>query len=108
MAQLMPLPLIVSCFSKLQIGFTVLVLAHPGSRGQSVVKRACVCVNRTATTNLLCDFLHRLNAGAVEIVAVLAGLDEHVVLDVVFHLVTSDEVIVTSANLVLTWRTRRV
>jgi len=30
MAQLMPLPLNVSCFSKIQIGFTSLVPAHPG------------------------------------------------------------------------------
>ena len=29
MAQLMPLPLNVSCFSKIQTGFTFLVLAHP-------------------------------------------------------------------------------
>ena len=28
-AQLTPLPLTVSCFSKIQIGFTFLVLAHP-------------------------------------------------------------------------------
>ena len=41
MAQLMPLPLIVSCFSKIQIGFTFLVLAHPGSPGQRAVKRVC-------------------------------------------------------------------
>ena len=33
-AQLMPLPLTVSCFSKIQIGFTFLVPAHPGSPGQ--------------------------------------------------------------------------
>ena len=44
MAQLMPLPLNVSCFSKIQIGFTFLVLAHPGSPGQRAVKRVCVCV----------------------------------------------------------------
>ena len=44
MAQLMPLPLTVSCFSKVQIGFTFLVLAHPGSPGQRAVKRMCVCV----------------------------------------------------------------
>ena len=44
MAQLMPLPLTVSCFSKSQIGFTFLVPAHPGSPGQRVVKRVCVCV----------------------------------------------------------------
>jgi len=31
MAQLMPLQLTVSCFSKIQTGFTFLVLAHPGS-----------------------------------------------------------------------------
>ena len=34
MAQLMPLPLTVSCFSKIQIGFTFLVPAHPGRPGQ--------------------------------------------------------------------------
>jgi len=44
MAQLMPLPLTVSCFSKIQIGFTFLVLAHLGSPGERAVKRVCVCV----------------------------------------------------------------
>jgi len=44
MAQLMPLPLTVSCFSKIQIGFTFLVRAHPGSPSQKAVKRVCVCV----------------------------------------------------------------
>ena len=44
MAQLMPLPLTVSCFSKIQIGFTFLVLAHLGSPGQRAVKWVCVCV----------------------------------------------------------------
>ena len=44
MAQLMPLPLTVSCFSKIQTGFTFLVPAHPGSPGQRAVKRVCVCV----------------------------------------------------------------
>ena len=43
-AQLMPLPLTVSCFSKIQIGFALLILAHPGSPGQRAVKRVCVCV----------------------------------------------------------------
>ena len=43
-AQLMPLSLTVSCFSKIQIGFTFLVLAHPGSPGKRAVKRVCVCV----------------------------------------------------------------
>ena len=44
MAQLMPLPLTVSCFSKIQIGFTFLVPAHPGSPGKRAVKRVCLCV----------------------------------------------------------------
>jgi len=35
MTQLMPLPLTVSCFSKIQIGFTFLVLAHPGRPGKN-------------------------------------------------------------------------
>jgi len=42
MAQLMPLPLTVSCFSKIQIDFTFLVPAHPGSSEKMAVK--CVCV----------------------------------------------------------------
>jgi len=44
MAQLMPLPLTVSCFSKIETGFTFLVPAHPGSPGKRAVKRVCVCV----------------------------------------------------------------
>jgi len=44
MAQLMPLPLTVSCFSKIQIGFTFLVPADLGSPGKRAVKRVCVCV----------------------------------------------------------------
>ena len=42
MAQLMPLPLTVSCFSEIQIGFTFLVPAHPGSPEKRAVKRVCV------------------------------------------------------------------
>ena len=44
MTQLMSLPLTVSCFSKIQTGFTFLVPAHPGSPGQRAVKRLCMCV----------------------------------------------------------------
>ena len=42
MAHLMPLPLTVSCFSKIQIGFTFLVPSHRGSPGQRAVKRVYV------------------------------------------------------------------
>jgi len=44
MSQLMPLPLAVSCSSKIQIGFTFLVPAHLGNPGKRAVKRVCVCV----------------------------------------------------------------
>ena len=47
MAQRIPLPLTVSCFIKIQIGFTFLVPAHPGSPGQ----RAVICVLLTYTRN---------------------------------------------------------
>ena len=49
MAQLMPLPLTVSCFSKIQTGFTFLVPAHQGSPGERAVKRVCVCVCKMTT-----------------------------------------------------------
>ena len=51
MAQLMPLPLTVSCFSKIQIGFTFLVPVHPGSPGHMAVKRVCVCVCVSSVSN---------------------------------------------------------
>jgi len=44
MAQLMTLPHTVSYFSKIHIGFTFLVPAHPGSPGQRDVKQVCVIV----------------------------------------------------------------
>ena len=53
MAQLMPLPLTISCFSKIQIGFTFLVLAHPGCPGKEAVKWLCVCVIPRLSRNRL-------------------------------------------------------
>ena len=50
MAQLMPLPLIVSCFSKIQIGFAYLVLPHPGSPRKGPLNVcACACVSMFGT-----------------------------------------------------------
>jgi len=43
MVQLMPQLFTVSCFSKIQIGFTFLVPAHPGSPGKGPLN-GCVCV----------------------------------------------------------------
>jgi len=47
MAQLMPLPLTVSCFSEVQIVFSFLVPAHLGRPGQRAVKQmhVFVCVH---------------------------------------------------------------
>jgi len=44
MVQLMPLPLTVSWFSKIQIGFTFVVPAHLCSPGKRAVKWVCVCL----------------------------------------------------------------
>jgi len=59
MAQLMPLPLTVSCFSKIQIGFTFLVPAHPGSPRKRAVKRVCV---------MFVDKVHGYVVGGTEVV----------------------------------------
>ena len=46
-AQLMPLPLAVSCFSKIQIAFTFLVLAYPVSPGKGPLNVCVFVVNIT-------------------------------------------------------------
>ena len=55
MAQLMPLPLTVSCFTKIQTGFTFLVPDHPGSPGKRAVKRVCVCVREQCAASVAAD-----------------------------------------------------
>ena len=44
MAQLMPLPLTISCSSKIHTSFNFVVPAHVRSRGQRAIKYVCVCV----------------------------------------------------------------
>ena len=58
MAQLMPLPLTVSCCSKIQIGFTFLVPAHPGSPGKRAVKRVWVVICKLPSVLWHYWFLH--------------------------------------------------
>ena len=58
MAQLTPLPLTVSCFSKIQIVFTFLVPAHPGSPRQISVKWGGVCASILVSVLCLCTHLH--------------------------------------------------
>jgi len=53
MAQLMPLPLTVFCFSEIQIGFTSLIPAHPGSPGKGPLNVCvCACVYSPTSTNV--------------------------------------------------------
>jgi len=44
MSQLMPLPLTISHFSKIQIGFTFLVPAHLSNLGQMAIKWVLVVI----------------------------------------------------------------
>jgi len=60
MSQLMPLPLTVSCFSKIQIGFTFLVPAHLGSPGQRAVKRYVCVLNPLMTAFSIMQFYYDL------------------------------------------------
>ena len=53
MFQLMPLPLTVSCFNKIQIGFTLLVPAHPGIVPEKRPLNGCVCVCPSPTHSFI-------------------------------------------------------
>ena len=64
MAQLMPLPLTVSCFSKIQTGFTFLVPAYLGSPGQRAVKR-CVCVCAADKFSAWTDQVNQMTAAVM-------------------------------------------
>ena len=57
MAQLMPLPLTVSCFRKIQICFTFLAPAYLGSPRKRAVKRVCVCVAQLSPLMSYCQLL---------------------------------------------------
>ena len=46
-----PADVTVSCLSKIQIGFTFLVPAHPGSPGKRAFKLVCVCVLKAPLLN---------------------------------------------------------
>ena len=73
LAQLMPLPLTVSCFSKIQIGFAFLVPAHLGSPGKMAVKQVCVCAHVDAVHSLavmLVDTRRHINTGVMSVTTV--------------------------------------
>jgi len=57
MAQRIPLPLTVSCFSKIQIGFTFLVPAYLGSPGQRAVKQVLLLLSLLPLASVNADTL---------------------------------------------------
>ena len=63
MSHQMPLLLTVSCFSKIEIGFTFLIPVHPGSPGQRAIKWVCVFVQilvKCKTPYVLIGYLSNL------------------------------------------------
>jgi len=73
LAQLMPLPLTVSCFSKIQIGFYPSGLAHLGSPRQRTVKRVCVFY----------QYYNILTHTHTRLAAIFPGLNTGIVINVV-------------------------
>ena len=76
MAYLMPLPLTVSCFSKIQIDFTFLVPAHLCSPGKRAVKRVCVCDSITMSLHVSVVILLMLEISCHVMFQVLSGKDK--------------------------------
>ena len=72
----MPLPLTDCCFSKIQIGITFLVPTHPGSPGQSAVKRMCVCVCHIHVITDVGYEFQMIISGAFGALALLVGRQE--------------------------------
>jgi len=75
MTQLMPLPLTVSCFSKIQIGFIFLVLADLGSPRKRVIKRVCMALIQN--NFLIMEQREKVNSVLVQLVIKLVGMISH-------------------------------
>jgi len=78
MAHLMPLPLTVSslsCFSKIQIGFTFLVPAHPSSPDKKVVKWVFVCAYSVVYYRVL-HYLSAVSTVSLPVFFVMASITE--------------------------------
>ena len=66
MAQVIPVPLTVSCSGEIQIGYTFLVPAHLGTPGQRAAKRVCVTLPRRRTGCGMCRFCSVSVAGSFQ------------------------------------------
>ena len=70
--------LAVSCFSKIQIGFTFLVPARLNSPGQRAVKRACVCVCSSygfpVTVTITVSIFFRYTVNVFQLLLLLTGI----------------------------------
>jgi len=74
-AQLMPLPLTVSCFNKIQIGFTFLVPAHLVVLAEEPLN-GCVCVHVTVSSNSTHCHRHHHCVGADRWECMLHGREQ--------------------------------
>ena len=75
MTQPMPLPLTVSYFSKIQIGFIFLVLADPGSPRKRVIKRVCMALIQN--NFLIMEQREKVNSVLVQLVIKLVSMRSH-------------------------------
>jgi len=82
--QLMPLPLAVSCFSKIQIGSTFLVPAHPGSPRKGPLN-GCVCGLCVCVCVCVCACVHATwqNKISLEIFVIVLIVAEKIVQTVI-------------------------
>jgi len=78
MAQLMPLPLTLSCFSKIQIGVLPYLPAHLGSHlGNVAVKLVCVCVRACVCVCMCMSVTDSLSFYTLHCISVLSIQNVH-------------------------------
>ena len=78
MAQLMPLPLTVSCFSKIQIGFTFLVPAHLGRPRQKAIKQVCVHNETSGPPTFVASWKINIRRAPYSFIFILFQMRSHV------------------------------
>jgi len=92
----------LSCFSKIQIGFTFLVPAHLGSPGQRAIKRACVCVSVTELLDsAVCNLLVLTAKSTVFLQKLFLAASQEKVADTASDLQKTDWAILCTVNTAL-------